>query len=136
MIEVINRQKKHPIPAARFKRMLERLAEHYGKKDADMTLVFCGRDAIRTLNRKYRKKDVPTDVLSFPIGNTAGNGRFYLGDIVIAVPVAFRQGREKGHGLTKEIEVLMVHSFIHLLGYDHSDAMDREEAKAFRFLGS
>jgi len=136
MIEVINRQRKHRLPLMRFKAALERLTRFYGVKNAGLTLVFCGRKAIRTLNRKYRKEDRPTDVLSFPIRETAADGEFYLGDIVVSVPAAYSQGRAAGHGLVKEIEILITHSFLHLLGYDHSKAMDREEEKAARMLES
>ncbi len=76
------------------------------------------------------RKDRPTDVLSFPLGERGADGRFYLGDIIISVPVAFRQGREKGHGLERELKLLAIHGFLHLLGYDHSAGMEEEERAA------
>ena len=91
-----------------------------------------GERAIRTLNRKFLKKDRPTDVLSFPLGEKGPDGKFYLGDIVIAVPVAFRQSRAKGHGLDRELRLLAIHGFLHLLGYDHSAGIEDEERKAHR----
>jgi probable rRNA maturation factor len=75
------------------------------------------------------KKDKPTDVLSFPLGDKGPDGKYYLGDIVIAVPVAARQAREKGHGLDRELRVLAVHGFLHLLGYDHDAGIEEEERK-------
>lgn len=134
MIEVMNRQKKYRVAAARFKRLLERLAVRYGKKNARITLVLGGRDAVRTLNRKYRRKDSFTDVLSFPLGEKAADGAFYLGDIIVSVPTAAAQARQAGHSLEKEIDILVIHSFLHLLGYDHSKAMDAEAEKASRLL--
>lgn len=135
MIEIINRQKKHPVRTRAFKRLMEDLAARYRLADSDITLAFVGTKAIRTLNRKFMKKDKPTDVLSFPLGKTGGDGRYYLGDIIIAVPVADRQGRDKGHGLERELKLLTIHGFLHLLGYDHSAGMEREEERAASRLG-
>jgi probable rRNA maturation factor len=84
---------------------------------------------MRTLNRKFRKKDKPTDVLSFPLGKKGPDGKFYLGDIVIAVPVASRQARDKGHGLERELKLLALHGFLHLIGFDHGRGIEEEEAR-------
>jgi len=132
MIEIINRQKKHPIRTKAFKRLLGRLSARYRLADPEVTLAFVGERAIRTLNRKFLKKDKPTDVLSFPLGEKGADGKFYLGDIVIAVPVAFRQSRAKGHSLDRELRLLAIHGFLHLLGYDHSAGIEDEERKAHR----
>jgi probable rRNA maturation factor len=132
MIEIINRQKKHPVRTRAFKRLLGELSARYRLADPEITLAFVGERAIRTLNRKFMKKDRPTDVLSFPLGEKGADGKFYLGDIVIAVPVAFLQSRAKGHGLDRELRLLAIHGFLHLLGYDHSAGMDDEERKAHR----
>jgi len=69
---------------------------------------------IRELNRRYRDKNVPTDVLSFPADEPG-----QLGDIVIALDVARRQARSAGHSLSTEFRVLALHGLLHLLGYDH-----------------
>jgi probable rRNA maturation factor len=79
-----------------------------------MTIAIVSDARVRTLNRKFRKKDKPTDVLSFPSGE-----RGYLGDVVIAEGVARRQAREAGHSLATELRVLALHGLLHLLGYDH-----------------
>ena len=132
MIEVINRQKKHPVRTKAFKRLLGELSARYRLADPEVPLAFVGERAIHTLNRKFRKKDRPTDVLSFPLGEKGADGKFYLGDIVIAVPVAFRQSRAKGHGLDRELRLLAIHGFLHLLGYDHSAGIEEEERKLHR----
>jgi probable rRNA maturation factor len=69
---------------------------------------------VRALNRQYRKKDQPTDVLSFP-----ADERPFLGDVVIAAGVARRQADEAGHSLQTELRILALHGLLHLLGYDH-----------------
>jgi len=132
MIEIINRQKKHPVRTKTFKRLVAGLITHYGLDDPEVTLSFVGAAAIRTLNRKYLKKDRPTDVLSFPVGTRAADGKYYLGDIVIAVPVAYRQSLEKGHGLERELSALAIHGFLHLLGYDHDAGIEEQERIARR----
>jgi len=130
MVTIINRQKKHPVRTRAFKRLLGDLGRDHRLRDPEVTLSFVGERAIRTLNRKWMKKDRPTDVMSFPIGEKAPDGKFYLGDIVVAVPVAARQARAKGHGLDRELRFLAIHGFLHLLGYDHFAGIEAEERKA------
>jgi probable rRNA maturation factor len=72
---------------------------------------------MRALNKKYRRKDYATDVLSFP-GDI-------LGDLVIATGVAKRQARDAGHSYQTELRVLALHGLLHLLGYDHEDPDDK-----------
>jgi len=76
---------------------------------------------MRSLNRRYRGKDRTTDVLSFALreGMFPNIQPAILGDIVISVPAASRQAEEAGHALNREIERLLVHGLLHLLGYDH-----------------
>lgn len=87
---------------------------------------------MRTLNRQYRGKNGTTDVLSFSMLE----GRFVdvwpelLGDIVISIPMAEKQARAAGHSLAHEIELLLVHGLLHLLGYDHE--LGQAEARRMR----
>ncbi len=69
---------------------------------------------MRRLNREFRKIDRPTDVLSFP-ADVPG----LLGDVAIDVPYAARQARRRGHALDREVQLLLVHGVLHLLGHDH-----------------
>jgi probable rRNA maturation factor len=82
---------------------------------------------VRRLNRQFRGKDQPTDVLSFPAGDAPVGPQVsdFIGDIVIATGVARRQARRAGHGEATELRVLALHGLLHLLGYDHEDAHDR-----------
>jgi probable rRNA maturation factor len=132
MVTILNRQKKHPVRTKAFERLLGDLAGGHRLGDPEVTLAFVGERAIRTLNRKWMKKDKPTDVLSFPLGDKAPDGKYYLGDIAIAVPVAARQARAKGHSLDRELRLLAIHGFLHLLGYDHEAGIEEEERKAHR----
>jgi probable rRNA maturation factor len=95
---------------------------------------------IHKLNSQYRRTNAPTDVLSFPadpsqIANhgsrIADDGSRYLGDIVIAIGIARRQGREAGHSYQAELRVLALHGLLHLLGYDHDSVDDRGRMARF-----
>jgi probable rRNA maturation factor len=79
-----------------------------------LTVALVSDTRVRALNHRYRRKNRPTDVLSFP-----SDEKGYLGDVVIAAGVARRQAREAGHPLGTEIRVLALHGLLHLLGYDH-----------------
>lgn len=79
-----------------------------------VTVAIVPNTRVRELNRRYRGKDTPTDVLSFPAEEPGE-----LGDVVIALEVARRQAAQAGHSLTTEFRVLALHGLLHLLGYDH-----------------
>jgi probable rRNA maturation factor len=80
----------------------------------DVVVAITSDARIHALNRQYRHKDAPTDVLSFASGEPG-----HLGDIVIAAGVARRQAKAAGHSLQTELRVLALHGLLHLLGYDH-----------------
>ena len=95
-----------------------------------VTIAIVPDSRVRRLNRQYRRKDTPTDVLSF-----SSEERGYLGDIVIAAGVARRQAREAGHSVPTELRILALHGLLHLLGYDHerdNGRMARVEARLRR----
>ena len=97
---------------------------------AEVSILLVGDRAMRTLNRRYRGKDRATDVLSFSMQTerSACIGQGLLGDIVVCIPVAERQARAAGETTASEIDRLLVHGFLHLLGYDH----ERGESEARR----
>ena len=102
---------------------------------------FVSDEEITALNRDYRRKNKPTDVLSFsqlegesgtsgadalfPSPGLLADGPLPLGDLVISIETAGRQAAELGHALEREVEFLAVHGALHLLGYDHVRAADR-----------
>lgn len=103
---------------------LARVAPASAHGDVAVALVSDAR--MRALNRRYRGKNRPTDVLSFPSGpRTAHPALHSLGDIVIATGVARRQAREAGHRYAAELRLLALHGLLHLLGYDHERPRDR-----------
>jgi probable rRNA maturation factor len=90
-------------------------------RNNELSLLLVGDRTMRTLNRRYRSKDRTTDVLSFPMREGKGPrpAARMLGDIVISVPEAERQAHADGEPLLRVIDRLLVHGFLHLLGYDH-----------------
>lgn len=129
MIEILNQQHRHKINIQRFRRLLNSLIKHYELDFPEVGLAFVNNKAIQELNRKFLKQNRPTDVLSFPLSKKGPDGKFYLGDIIISVPVAYRQAAEKNHSLERELEILAIHGFLHLLGYEHLEGMEEEEEK-------
>ncbi|MBN1303806.1 MAG: rRNA maturation RNase YbeY [Anaerolineales bacterium] len=89
--------------------------------ETDLTIVLTGDDQLRSLNREYLGIDAPTDVLSFPASETdPETGTLYLGDILISAPRAASQAEQAGHSLEAEVQLLVVHGVLHLLGHDHA----------------
>jgi len=97
--------------------------------DAEVSILLCDDAFIRGLNQKWRGIDKPTNVLSFPAGDTDALGPM-LGDIVIAYGVARREAEEEGKPLRAHVVHLLVHGFLHLIGYDHIVAAEADEMEA------
>jgi probable rRNA maturation factor len=133
MIEVLNLQPRYWVDRRKFGRVLAQLAAKYGLEDPELTLAFVGTRMISRLNKKFLKREGPTDVISFP-GAEADGGRRHLGDIVISVPQAFKQSFAQEHGLETELLDLVVHGFLHLLGFDHGKGIEEEEVRLRRAM--
>jgi probable rRNA maturation factor len=98
----------------------------------EVTVLLTTDDGIRALNRRFRKKNKATDVLSFPADPEFAAGFGLAGDLAISVETAARQAVEQGHRLSIELRVLMLHGLLHLAGYDHEvddGAMARKERR-------
>lgn len=103
--------------------------EDFGR-DCEVSVTFTDDEGIRSLNSEFRGIDKPTDVLSFPMldddAPVFDNQPVHLGDIVINLSRARAQGEEFGHGYGRETAFLVIHSTLHLLGYDHETGEDDE----------
>jgi len=131
-VVLLNRQRRRPVSGARLRRVLRRAAAALRVR-GELALVLAGDSLLRRLNREYRGKDRATDVLSFP----GGGGEAGLGDVVISVAKAERNARALGRTLPQELDVLALHGFLHVLGYDHETddgTMDRLEERLRRQL--
>ena len=126
---ITNQQKKVKIPSGLrilIRRSCNAVLEFEGfEQPAEISVTFVDNAEIQTLNAQYRGKDMPTDVLSFPLGEDGkydvdqDTGACLLGDIVISMEKAMEQAELYGHPLQREVAFLTVHSMLHLLGYDH-----------------
>ncbi|GLB58245.1 rRNA maturation RNase YbeY [Cytobacillus sp. NCCP-133] len=103
--------------------------------ESEVSITFVTNDRIREINREYRDKDQPTDVISFAM-EEMGEGEVelvgadmprVLGDIIISVAKAVEQAEEYRHSFMRELGFLAVHGFLHLLGYDHENAEDEKK---------
>ena len=93
---------------------------------ADMTIVLTDDEQLHELNREYLGVDSPTDVLSFPAAESdPETGTTYLGDILISIPRATQQAQAAGHSVEDEVQLLVVHGTLHLLGHDHATAAEK-----------
>ena len=104
-------------------------------KDCEVSVTFTDNEQIKELNKNYRNKNSATDVLSFPMFDDFTNVEMVndipLGDIVISLERAAKQGYEIGHSIYHEVAFLCVHSTLHLLGYDH-ETSKADEKEMFR----
>lgn len=129
---MINIESKFDFP----KRLLERaaraaLTHQKQSPDADLSIVLTDNARLQRLNRDYLGVDAPTDVLSFPASESdPETGLPYLGDILISIPRARAQAKAAGHALESEVQLLVVHGVLHLLGHDH--AKPKEKAKMWK----
>jgi len=99
--------------------------------DSELTIVLTDDSKIQELNRDYLGIDAPTDVLSFPASEIDGSeidpetGSPYLGDIIISLPYAAKSAKTAGHPLESEVQLLVVHGVLHLLGHDHAKVKEK-----------
>ncbi|MBT2582338.1 rRNA maturation RNase YbeY [Planococcus sp. ISL-109] len=127
-------------------KVLQHASEHEQTGQAELSVTFTDDDSIRVINRDYRGKDQPTDVISFSmeeagedevaiIGET---GPRMLGDIIISVERTKSQAADYGHSFERELGFLAVHGFLHLLGHDHLTEPDAKRmfAKQEEILAS
>lgn len=93
---------------------------------AEITIVITDDAELQTLNQQYLGIDAPTDVLSFPAGDPdPDSDALYLGDILISLPRACAQAAAGAHSPEEELQLLVVHGTLHLLGHDHAEEEDK-----------
>ena len=137
-ISYLNVEKGQEDWEAIVKKVLEKCFEEEGLLDSKliMTITFTTPEEIRKINKKYRKIDRATDVLSFPmfekeeLDEKIKNKDFLyedvLGDIIISIEKVREQAEEYGHSFERELSYMLVHGFYHLMGYDHIEEEDKK----------
>jgi probable rRNA maturation factor len=139
-VEIVCRDGGKKMSRSKLKEIAIKVLELLEHSQVELSIALVGNAEIRKLNAKFRQKDYPTDVLSFPAGKELPTGVRLLGDVVISVERAQAQARQRGRTLNEEIATLLIHGVLHLLGYDHErsakDAriMGRLEKKIYRAL--
>ena len=114
------------------------ILRHLGQTRTELSLALVTDPTIHALNRQYRGKDKATDVLSFPLADEIQPS--LLGDVVISLDTAARQAQRRHYSLPEELQILLIHGILHLLGYDHevsrSEAirMHRKEREVMRVV--
>jgi probable rRNA maturation factor len=139
---ILNRQRTVRIPRPALESFLRRIRRQLRLGSSEINIAFITDAAIARLNRTYRKKSGPTDVLSFPSAapkrSKVSERAAFLGDIAISPSSARRNAKKFGRSLPDELRILMLHGVLHLLGYDHetdSGQMDRLEQNLRQRLG-
>lgn len=126
---------------SRIRELADTILSKVGEAEAELSLELVGTQRMRRLNREFRQRDTPTDVLAFPLREAPGPSSPLLGDVVIALPVAMRQAAQARHSLDQEVIILLVHGVLHLCGYDHQHGeaaarqMRRKERAVLKALG-
>jgi probable rRNA maturation factor len=105
--------------------VLQALSE---EKEAEATIAIEDDEQLKNLNSQFLGIDAPTDVLSFPSDETdPDSGNLYIGDIIISLPRATQQAQQAGHPVNNELQLLVIHGMLHLLGYDHDTPENKAE---------
>ncbi|WP_231511510.1 rRNA maturation RNase YbeY [Chondromyces apiculatus] len=121
-----------PSPAT-MQRRAEKMLSHLKLRSVELSVALVDDATIHTLNRDYRHKDKPTDVLAFPLDEEGGpspQGRRLLGDVILSVDTARRQARQRRRPLLDEMTMLLGHGLLHLIGYDHQTDAEEQEMTA------
>lgn len=135
---MITIQSKYDFPSALLERAARAALKHQRQAPrANLSIVLTDNRRLRQLNRDYLGIDAPTDVLSFPASESDGSeidgseidpetGAAYLGDILISIPYARASARQAGNSLEAEVQLLVVHGVLHLLGHDHARPREKK----------
>ena len=124
---MIHIESEFTVPKDLLERATHAALEHQAESpDSELTIVLTDDARLKELNRDYLGIDAPTDVLSFPASETdPETGARYIGDILISIPRAKSQATAAGHPLESEVQLLVVHGVLHLLGHDHANNEDK-----------
>ena len=118
-VEITDRQRRHSVERERVAQVARRAHDAGGGRGGVISILLTSDRRIRELNRRFRQRDRATDVLSFPDGERGPDRRRHVGDVAISLETAGRQSAESGCGLDAEVDRLVIHGVLHLLGHDH-----------------
>jgi len=124
---MIHIESEIPFPQGLLERAANTALEHESMPlDSELSIILTDDTRLHELNLNYLGVDAPTDVLSFPASETdPETGASYIGDILISIPRAQTQADAAGHPLEAEVQLLVVHGVLHLIGHDHAEAEEK-----------
>ena len=128
-VEIINETKKDLEYIETMQKLIDYALEHENLENVLFNVIIVDNEYIHKLNKEYRGVDRPTDVISFALEDShdeVENNIRILGDIYISIDKVYEQAKEYGHSNLREICFLMIHGFLHLLGYDHMRIEDEK----------
>jgi probable rRNA maturation factor len=136
---IINRQRRVPVAIRPLQQFYERVRRELGFASESVTIELISDNTMARFNKTFRKKQGPTDVLSFPVNGASPSQRAaYIGDIAISPEAARRNARRFSRSFPLEMRILILHGMIHLAGFDHETdqgEMDRLERRLRKRLG-
>tara|TARA_A100001011_G_scaffold155119_1_gene163610 strand:- start:230 stop:685 length:456 start_codon:yes stop_codon:yes gene_type:complete len=134
-------KKKITDSSALFNRILKNLPKKYSFKNKKIivTVLLSNNLKIKQLNKTFRKKNKPTDILSFPINKKVNNKIFYLGDIIISYEFMNKPKKINFIEFKEKVTKIFIHGFLHLMGYNHRknkdfEKMNKEEIKLYNLV--
>lgn len=137
-VEMINYSRKYIIDAKKLKQLVKRIGELASCRDGIVSVSFVGKKRIRNINKRFRKSNKATNVISFSFLDVVA-GEKIIGDIVICPIVASEEANKYGNNFVDYITFLLIHGFLHLLGYDHIRKedqllMEKKEEEIFKSI--
>jgi probable rRNA maturation factor len=135
-ITIRNEQKKVAVNPAKVRKLLQKCLQCLNYPDADVSVLLTGDGAIRHLNREHRGQDRPTDVLSFGMREQRRANEplpphpEVLGDVVVSMPTIQRQAKARKVTVQEELDFILIHGLLHLLGYDHAAEAEKRRMDA------
>jgi len=123
---ISNRQRKVTVDCKRLLRVADLVLESLGFEDAELSVLLVSDRRIQQLNKQYLGRNRPTDVLAFAQWEGGGDALHpdWLGDVVISAETAEEQAVQEGAELNEELDLLLIHGILHLLGYEHTGASE------------
>ena len=141
VIDNVNWEKKLKKIEFFFNNVLESFPKKYqfGRKKVVLTVLLSGNKKIKQLNKKFRKKNKPTDILSFPFKKKVSKNMTYLGDIIISYDYMNKTKSSNIYEFKDKVAKIFIHGFLHLVGFDHVKMkefkkMNKEESKIYKLV--
>ena len=130
----VNEQVRAAIDSERLERLASAVMEREGLPPGEVSVLITDDETVRNLNREYAGEDRTADVLAFSLTEgeefASPDGVLRLGEVIVSYPTALRQAGEAGRPVEDEIDHLLVHGVLHLLGYDHAETAEAKRMRA------